>query len=252
MGVAAALRLESSRMEATALEVEPAALAASRQPPAPLRPLAPLQPKLQRRTRFGALGGALLLEGLVAAALIIGLTPKLARIDSKALQVSIVAPPAPKQELRREPREQFKPTLNQPIQPIVVPPLVNLHIETDVAPAPVAAPRPIHTPPPAAPEPKAEESFEARILRAVQAAVDSHYPAAARMLHQRGQVQVSFDYLDGAVSNVRLVQSSGLRLLDAAALATVRDTRFPAPPPKLVHQTMNYALWVRFRLAGED
>ena len=173
-------------------------------------------------------------------------------MESKALQVSIVAPPAPKPEPRREPHEQFKPLLKQQIQPIVVPALLDLHLETDVPQQPVAAPRPTYTPPPAAPAPQTEETFEARILRAVQAAVNTHYPAAARMLHQHGQVQVSFDYLDGAISNIRLLQSSGLPLLDAAALATVRDTRFPDPPPKLLHQALNYAVWVRFRLAGED
>ncbi len=249
MGRSAAQRLDLPLMGAVSLGLEPSALPAPRVLPALL--VAPA-PHLRRRTRLGALGGALLLEGLVAAALIVGLTPKIVKMESRALQVSIVAPPAPRPEPRRAPQEQFKPLLKQQIQPITVPALLDLHLETEVAQQPVTAPRPTYTPPPASPAPQTEETFEAKILRAVQSTVNTHYPAAARMLHQHGQVQVSFDYLDGAVSNIRLLQSSGLPLLDAAALATVRDTRFPSPPPKLLHQALNYAVWVRFRLAGED
>ena len=56
---------------------------------------------------------------------------------------------------------------------------------------------------------------------AIQAAL--HYPESARMAGMSGRTRVAFRYRDGVVSNVSVVVSSGMGLLDRAAVAAVRD-----------------------------
>jgi len=63
-----------------------------------------------------------------------------------------------------------------------------------------------------------------------------------------GRARVAFTYRDGVVSDVRLVTSSGVGLLDRAALATVRDAVYPKPPPDLAGKTLAKQLWVTFNL----
>lgn len=204
----------------------------------------------RRRPRLGAAGGALLIEALIAGALLVSLAPKTVRLESPALQVSILAAPAPKPEPRPEPHEQI-PLLKEQVRPIVIVPDIKLLVET----APAEPPHPVvdtAPPPPAAATPDTVASFEARVRAAVQTAVESHYPPAARMLHQQGQTEVSFDYQDADVSAARVEQSSGFALLDGAAVATVRDARYPAAPPALQHHQLKFIVWVKFRLAGDN
>ena len=92
--------------------------------------------------------------------------------------------------------------------------------------------------------------FEARVNVAVQAAV--RYPQAARMLHRQGKARVAFDYLDGVVSNVLLDESSGLPMLDQAAIAAVRDASYPPPLAQLRKQLLHMIVWVTFREVNED
>ncbi len=80
--------------------------------------------------------------------------------------------------------------------------------------------------------------------RAVKAALI--YPPAARMAGQKGDVHVGFDYLDGAASNVAAAVSSGLPMLDRAAVATVQSARLPPPPPELAHHAMHLTITVKF------
>jgi periplasmic protein TonB len=213
----------------------------------------PLPYPLRRRPRLGALGGALLIEALIAGALLVSLAPKTVKMESRALQVSILAPPAPKPEPTPVPHQPLRLLLKQQLQPLVVLPLINLPVETapPLPPHPVAVLEPRSTPP-AHSTAEAMASFQGQVRQAVQTAVDTHYPAAARMLRQQGQTQVSFDYQDGVVTGIQVVQSSGLALLDHAAVATVRDARYPTPPPSLLHQQLNFAVWVKFRLATDS
>jgi protein TonB len=207
---------------------------------------------VRRRPRLGAVGGALLIEALIAAALLVSLAPKSVKMQSAALQVSILAAAAPKPEPAPVPHEQLRQLLKQQLQPMVVLPLINLPVETapPFPPHPMAALEPASTPP-AQSTADAVASFHGQVRQAVQTAVDSHYPAAARMLRQQGQTEVSFDYQDGVVTDIQVVQSSGFALLDNAAVATVRDARYPTPPPSLLHQQLNFAVWVKFRLATD-
>jgi protein TonB len=86
--------------------------------------------------------------------------------------------------------------------------------------------------------------FEARLRDAVQAAV--RYPSAARIMRLSGHVRLGFAYLDGTISNPHVVQSSGRKMLDDAALAALNGTAFPAPPAELKGHLLNLEIVVTF------
>ncbi|MDE1004607.1 MAG: TonB family protein [Paraburkholderia fungorum] len=103
-------------------------------------------------------------------------------------------------------------------------------------------------PPVAAPATPAKPgaSFEAALRAAIQSAL--HYPESARMGGIAGRTRVAFDYRDGVIADARVVVSSGVGLLDRAALAAVRDAACPKPEPAFAGKTLSEQLWVTFNL----
>ncbi|MDE2450322.1 MAG: TonB family protein [Gammaproteobacteria bacterium] len=81
---------------------------------------------------------------------------------------------------------------------------------------------------------------------AIQAAV--RFPKDARLLRQEGKVEVSFQLVDGVVTNVKVVAGGRLRSFDVNALNAVREAGIPAPPKALAHQVFTLVLWVKFDL----
>lgn len=135
-----------------------------------------------------------------------------------------------------------------PPQPVPTPaPVMPSATPTEAAPAPRPAPAP--PPPPAAPA-AASPSFEGALRAAIQAAL--HYPESARMAGMSGRTRVAFRYRDGVVSDVSVVVSSGVGLLDRAAVAAVRDAAYPKPEPAQVGKTLSEQLWVTFNLDDHD
>jgi protein TonB len=113
--------------------------------------------------------------------------------------------------------------------------------------APTAAPTGVATviarPGPSQSKQRAEDSLRGRIRDAVQAAV--RCPAAARMMGLSGKAGVAFDYRDGALmGGVQLTRSTGAPMLDAAALAAVRDAHYPKPPPEVANHMLRLLIWV--------
>lgn len=92
--------------------------------------------------------------------------------------------------------------------------------------------------------------FAGSIHEAVQAA--AMMPPAARRQHREGRAEVRFSYLDGAVAEVGLAQSSQSRLLDDAALSAVAHARYPAPPAPLRGHKLPMLLWIEFRMAASS
>ncbi|WP_428486832.1 TonB family protein [Rhodopila sp.] len=89
----------------------------------------------------------------------------------------------------------------------------------------------------------AAETLSGRIREAVQAAV--RCPAAARMMGQSGKAGVAFDYRDGTVvGGVQLARSSGMSMLDAAALTAVRTAHYPEAPAEVSDQVLHLLIWV--------
>ncbi len=117
---------------------------------------------------------------------------------------------------------------------------------TPTEPAPAPHPQPPALPPaPAAPN----ASFEGALRAAIQAAL--HYPESARLAGISGRTRVAFQYQDGAVSGVRVVVSSGIGLLDRAAVAAVEGAPYPKPEPAFVGRTLSEQLWVTFDLNSQ-
>ena len=64
----------------------------------------------------------------------------------------------------------------------------------------------------------------------------------------RGTVRISFTVSpSGEVQEAHILQSSGRRVLDEAALTAVRNAKFPAPPPALANSSLRYEVPYIFR-----
>jgi protein TonB len=119
----------------------------------------------------------------------------------------------------------------------------------------VAHAEPEHQRPPSAPatvaaaRPDELALFEGQVRQAVQRAVV--YPMSARVSHETGRTRVAFTLQGGRADDPALVESSGFPILDRAALAAIRDARYPSPPTALGGREMRFLVWVQFQ-RGED
>lgn len=82
----------------------------------------------------------------------------------------------------------------------------------------------------------------------------SYYPELSRRLNEAGDVWVGYDVgVDGAISNVHMIKSSGSDRLDLAALSCVRDVwrNTPATKSGVPLASPNHRAIVRFSLLEE-
>lgn len=121
---------------------------------------------------------------------------------------------------------------------------------TAVPPASSASAAP--SPQPAAATAGLIASIEQAYKTALQAEIARHrsYPLMARRLRQEGTVAVGFVVqADGQLTAIELLESSGHRLLDEAALAAVREVaRFRPIPEELDRQDWPLSVPLNFRL----
>jgi protein TonB len=218
-----------------------------------------------------ALGAGLLLE---LAGLFIML-PAMSHHESPAdtpsvVKLSIVAPapkpPAPPKPTPVPPKPVTPPPPLPVAPPIPMPPppplarlaqhVVRHYVKPRVQPPP-ATPPVAQTPPapppppaPAAPTGGQVDAFSAAIKRALQAHANDVYPQAAQMAHETGSPQLTFTYLNGAVTGIAITQSSGFPLLDAAALQDARMAQYPAPPPGFAGRVYHITVSVDFVLSA--
>lgn len=122
-----------------------------------------------------------------------------------------------------------------------------------VRPAPTAPANPVPAPTAAPMASGDDNSTLARLAGSINTAVQqaASMPLVARRQHREGKAQVGFSYLDGAVANVALLQSSQSRVLDDAALDAVRSARYPLPPAVLRGRRLPMQVWIDFRLHPE-
>jgi protein TonB len=234
-----------------------------------------------------AFAAGLLLEAGALAVLLPAMThqrPPPAQTQS-IVKLSIIAPsppappaPPPPKPVVQPPKHITPPPPLLPPPPLpVAPPLpapppvpvapnrpVIHHKPRHIAPLPVQPPPVAQTPvpptpapppaPAAPPQPSAGEIdlFQAQMAEAVQRAATQDYPEAAQMAHENGDVDVSFVFEDGAVSDVAVIQSSGFPMLDAAAMQAVRDARYPQQPPDFAGQPHAVRVTVRFHTAAAE
>ncbi len=220
-----------------------------------------------------AAAAALVLEALLLAALVIGLSDTKKTTPPKQQPVMLSFPvipaappkpvPTPPRKIPVKPAPRPLPTpvhhaAHHPSPPVhkteapepVPEPLAMAPVAPDTVPAPPqAAPvRPVEKPGPPSVDPNIQARFEDQVRSAVQSAM--RYPYAAKLAHISGRAQVSFDYTDGRVSAVKIAVSSGYGMLDSAALQAVSAAAYPPPPKNLAGKSMPFEVWVRFYLTG--
>ena len=92
------------------------------------------------------------------------------------------------------------------------------------------------------------ESFEYNVFDAIDYA--KVYPKDAVIYGATGTAVVGFDYLDGKVSNVTRVKSSGNRDLDQASLNAVMKAPMPQAPPAYAGKTHHMESTFCYSLGG--
>ncbi|HTH60575.1 MAG TPA: TonB family protein [Paraburkholderia sp.] len=156
---------------------------------------------------------------------------------------------APKRQMQPQPQPQPRPVAAEPPTPAPDAAPTPSATQTAAATEPASAARSSQTPvppPPAAGHPDA--SFDGALRAAIQAAL--RYPESARMQGTTGRTLVAFVYRDSAVSDIHVVTSSGVGLLDHAAVLAVRDAECPPPPHGMEGKQLAERLWVDFKLDG--
>lgn len=162
-------------------------------------------------------------------------------------------PPVKPPEKPPEPKPLPKPKMMLPKRPAIPPPpRVTPPVQTvPVAQAPTAFTQPAPPPPAPAPAPvpdnskaRASDLYAAKVHAAVQAA--HYYPPAAAALRYTGRVRVEFHLRDAIPGEARLVVSSGIGMIDRAALSAVQNAHYPPPPSELRGDDLIYEVWVEF------
>ncbi|MHB8166891.1 MAG: TonB family protein [Sulfuricella sp.] len=221
-----------------------------------------------------AAAAAFFIEALLVTALVIGLSDIKKTSPPKQQPVMLSFPvlpaaPLPKPARMPPPKVPVKPAprrLPTPVHRVVHRATPQAHqVEApDPAPEPLAmapaTPNTVPAPPQAAPvrqadkpsppsvDPHIQARFEDQVRAAVQSAM--RYPYAAMIAHIAGRAQVSFEYIDGRVSAVKIAISSGYGMLDSAALQAVSAAAYPPPPKNLAGKSLPFEVWVRFYQTG--
>lgn len=113
-----------------------------------------------------------------------------------------------------------------------------------MAPIPVKQVAPAKPTPPA--KPTVSNAYRSEVRHAIQSAAT--YPYAAKISQITGKARVSFMYEAGHVLDAHIIVSSGVAMLDQAALSAVKDATIPSPPNNLIGDELNFKVWVRFYL----
>lgn len=205
---------------------------------------------------YRSLGLALLIEIVVMAAVVWGINrsgvPALAKVPTR-IQVHIVTPPSPLPPPRVQ---QFAPAHINP-SPIVATPHLAVIAVASYVPllptnfeVPAEALRPLAKPPRVPTQTVATvlAHYTAQLNAAIQ--LDLRVPGMVRAMHLRGVAMVTFRLTpSGALRWAKLVRSSGIPLIDAAALAKVRSSAYPPFPPALPQHDTTFRIAVRFSTA---
>jgi protein TonB len=227
----------------------------------------------EQRHRLEAIGIAIMLECAILGGgfALFALMPGPAKSDPAPVTLDLAQPPEEKQpeppKPRLRPPEPRKPLPPEPgpVPPVPQPapqppepppsqpavkPVPDLQPAPEPTPfsEPVAPPAPPPPPVPAPPtlaRPDPMLLYAAQVKAAVQSAVV--YPAQAQRQRLVGRTRVQFTLRDGKPSEASVLQSSGLGVLDQAALASVAAARYPAPSDDLAGVARQFQVWVEFR-----
>jgi TonB family protein len=210
---------------------------------------------------WSSLGMAFALEALVVASLLFWLafrelpprtvalpieienTPKIDQPEPPKVQPPLPKPPKIEPKPIKEPPKVQAPTPPMPVpEPIVQAPSVAIpNAFTQVASPPAPPP-----PPPVESKPMGpSDEYIAKVRAAVQAAFA--YPMAAAEMGLHGRARVGFNLRNTTASDVKIINGSGLGLIDRAALAAVQKAAYPNPPTEQKDRTNYCEVWIEFK-----
>ena len=196
-----------------------------------------------------SLGAAAIVEVLIAAALA-GLLiwkslhpePPPPPIQNASIEIPPNPPPPPPPPPRNIPTPQ--PPQPQPLSEV---PPIPTPIPTPNA-VPVQPPQPPPIPNTSRPAP---ENIAAEFAASMKQAIDAAkvYPKEAVLAGETGTVTVSFDYVNGVVSNIKVDKSSGSRAIDRSAMQAVQKAALPPKPAELAGLN-HFAVVLNYTLGG--
>ncbi len=209
------------------------------------------------RPRWQALGMTAAIEAAIVVALLVGAARHVQRDEPVVLSVNLMTPPAPPVAQPPVPRPDVPPPRAKSLSlPEVRLPVVPEPAPTP-APPPVASPpaqavvhtaepvaAPVAPPPPPAASAAPSAEYIAKVRAAVQGAFE--YPMAAKAQDFKGRARVAFNLTDTHPSGARIVVSSGMNIVDRAALKAVEGASYPPAPEALSHAEQTFEVWVSF------
>lgn len=159
---------------------------------------------------------------------------------------SVTIPPNPPPPPPPPPHNVPTPQPPQPQPLSEVPPI----------PTPIPTPNAVPVQPPSPPpiptsKPVNQDTILAEFQATMKAAIDAAkvYPKEAILAGDTGTVTVSFDYVNGQVSNVKIDKGSGTRSLDRSALQAVLKATLPPKPAELVN-IAHFVVVLDYQLGG--
>jgi protein TonB len=211
---------------------------------------------LSARPRWRALGMAATIEAAIVAAVLAGAARHVQHDEPVELSVNLMTPTAP--PVAQTPLA--KPDVPPPRVKSLSLPEVTLPVVPEPAPVPpppIASPllqpavhaveavaAPVAPPPPPAASAAPSAEYIAKVRAAVQGAFE--YPIAAKAQDFKGRARVAFSLTDTRPSDARVVVSSGMNIVDKAALKAVEGASYPPAPEALSHANQAFEVWVSF------
>jgi TonB family protein len=207
--------------------------------------------------RWSSFGIALLLELILIAITLAWLMTHETNSQVHNLAIELLSDPPSPEPVKPEPPKpptpkiEPKPSKTQPqIQPPApqITPAVVAPTETPVTSTPNAFTQATPVAAPNPPEPKLSgpsDEYIARVKAAVQSAF--YYPMAAIEMGLHGRVRVGFNLKGTVMSEPRILSSSGLGIIDRAALQAVQKANYPLPNAELRERTLSYEVWIEFK-----
>lgn len=199
--------------------------------------------------KLRSLGAAAILEVLIGIGLAgiliyqqLHPSPPPPPVQTAAVTIPPNPPPPPPPPPHNVPTPQ--PPQPQPLSE--VPPI----------PTPIPTPNAVPVQPPSPPpiptsKPVNQDTIMAEFTASMHAAIEAQkqYPKEAILAGDTGTVTLSFDYVNGAVSNVKVDKSSGSRSLDRAAIQAVNKATMPPKPAELAGIS-HFVILLNFNLGG--
>lgn len=164
----------------------------------------------------------------------------------------VAQPKRPTVQKRPVQHRSRPPVKRPPVQRRVVKPRpVRKPVVRPVA-AKVTAKKAVIARPAARPKAAGNPQLEGQYGKSIRQIIEQKktYPRRAKKRNKQGVVKVAFSVdKNGSVSKLRVVQSSGSKILDQAALKAVKKVgRFPAIPAGIGKQFLDYVVPIAYRL----